>query len=177
MRHVASIVVLALMVSGCSSPTTPSAPTPVQVAGAWAQTLTETASSGGECFAANFQTSGAFSNRTLTVAQNGSTLTATSAGSGADICVWTGTLTGNTVSLNLVRCGGSPDLGSFEVVGARCPDGSGIRDFRLVSDVMNMTVVGGTATGTETFTFNILVSGTQNIVGTLIHTWAVSMTR
>ena len=157
------------MVCSCSSPTTPS---PTQVAGVWAQTLRVTASTGGECLAASLRDSvGESSNRTLTVAQSGSSLTATSP-AGPDVCSWTGTVASDRVLLNFARCGGSPDF-----VGLRCDDGSGIRDLRQVSDVIDVTVVGNTATGTETVTFNIQVSGTQNSVGTWTETWAVSMTR
>jgi hypothetical protein len=175
MRHIASIALLTISVCGCSSPTTPSAPTPVQVAGVWAETGTVTASSGGECFAAGFQTSigDTFSGGMLTVAQNGSTLTATSGnGINSAICSWTGTAGSNTVSLNLVSCRTNPGLS-----GVRCDDGSGVRDFRFVSDGVNVTVVGNTATGTETQTYDVLVSGTQNIVSTWTRTFSVSMTR
>jgi hypothetical protein len=78
------------------------------------------------------------------------------------------------MSLKFVNCGVGVNL---DELGARCPDGSGIRDFHEVSDLINVTVVGNTATGTETTTQNILVSGTQNVVGTNTLTWAVSMTR
>src|SRR5437879_5153072 len=90
MRRVTSIAAIALA-AGCSSPATPSAPTPVQVAGVWAEKLTVTASSGGECFAADLQsTIGEYSDCTLSVVQNGSTLTATN-DTGTDTCSWTGT--------------------------------------------------------------------------------------
>ena len=174
MRRMTSIAVVVMVVCGCSSPMSPSGPTPVQVAGVWAQTATVTASSGGECLTADFQnTIGEGIHRSLTVAQNGSSLTATYVSATTnDRCSWTGTAGSNTMSLNFVSCNSNS-----EFLGLRCHDASGVRDVRLVSDVITATVAGNTATGTETYSFNILVAGTQDLVGTWTQTWSTSMTR
>jgi hypothetical protein len=61
--------------------------------------------------------------------------------------------------------------------GARCPGNPALlRDIQVVAGAVTATVSGNTATGTKVDTYNVLVSGTQTVVGTLIVNSSFSMT-
>jgi hypothetical protein len=60
---------------------------------------------------------------------------------------------------------------------ASCPGNRALlRDVQIVAGAVTATVSGNTATGTKLDTYNVLVSGTQTVVGTLIVNSNFSMT-
>lgn len=177
MQRLVGIVTAAFFLASCgggssSGPTAPT-PTTVQVAGVWSVTETITSMSGGECFAAVFQSLvGTVSRGTMQVSQSGASLTATFTydSSGAS-CSYQGTAGASSIALNLVSCTAS------DILGATCPNSTARRDLRVQTGGINATVNGNTATGTSAETYNVLVANTGSAVGTLIGNSSFTATR
>lgn len=155
MRYLLPIIGLLALSCGGGKSSTPTSPTPVtaQVAGVWGYTATVTSASGGECLASAFQTAVGFrSSGTIQIQQNGSSLSATTTedGSGAS-CSYTGTAGANSLALNLVSCTAS------DAIGVMCTNGSR-RDVRIVTGGVNATVSGGSMSGTQAETYNVLTT-------------------
>ena len=75
-------------------------------------------------------------------------------------CTYTGTASSGSFSLKTTNC----EAGNF--YNASCLSGA-TRDLWLVSDVIEATVNGRDASGTQTRTFDVVVGGTRNSVGTM----------
>ena len=145
---------------GCSSPSAPSA---MQVSGAWVGNATLAAVSEGECVGSLLQTAiGSRDVFTTALQQRGTTLEATvaSAGNGTS-CAYSGTVAGTAVALTMTSCR------TDRINGVQCSNGT-LRDLQLrtgtiAADVSSRT----TATGTDTSSWNVLAPGTAVSVGTL----------
>jgi hypothetical protein len=165
------IIAFAVGCGGGGSPAGPSATT--QVAGLWTFAETYASATGGECFAANFQTLvGQTGTGTVQMSQSGASLTAraTDDVTGGS-CDYTGTAGANTLALNVVSCTAS------DVLGATCPNGAR-RDLKLLTGGYNATLTSNTrATGTGAQTYNIFVAGTSTPVGTVSVTTQLTATR
>lgn len=165
-------IVVAFVVVGCSGNNSPTVPASAQVAGLWSGTITITGITGGECVGGLLQRSlGQQERETLSVTQNGATLTATSTSqSSGSSCSYTGTAGASSVVLNVTSCTASDLLGITCANGAR-------RDMRLQTAALNATVSGNSGSGTSGSTYNILAAGTQAAVGVMTVNGAFTMTR
>jgi len=128
-----AFVVCAIFTGACGGGSkSPTSPTPqyVQVGGVWSVTTTVTATSGGECFAAAFQSLiGTTDRGTMQISQNGSSLSATfTSDSDGSSCSYQGTAGVSVVALNTTSCTAS------DIIGATCPSGAR-RDIRLQTGV------------------------------------------
>lgn len=162
MKQFIFFIFVACSACGGNSPTTPTVPAVAQVAGVWKGTATTTSTVGGECFAATFlSTIGGSGAITFAVTQNASAVTAivTSAGSGGT-CTYAGAAGASGMLVTVQSCSAS------DTIGARCPNGA-LRDIRLVAGNATATVGGSSMTGTDTTTYNVLVSGSGTPVGSL----------
>jgi hypothetical protein len=166
------VLMLLLVAAGCGGNSSTS-PSSAQVGGVWRGTSVISASGGGECLASTFQSLiGSSSVVTASVTQSGSALSATvTAASGGGNCNYTGSVGQSAVVLNATGCSAS------DIIGARCPNGAGARDIRLVTAGVSGTVSGNSMTGTESDTYNVLVSGTGTGLGTLLIQTNFSLTR
>ena len=170
------VFALGLSLPSCGgSKGSPTAPTPsiAQVAGVWSVVNTVSAVTGGECFAALFQTTiGGVTRGTMQVTQSGASVTATftSDSTGAS-CSYQGTAGGSSIALNLVSCTASDIFAAF------CPNSTARRDVRLQTGGINATVSGSSANGTGAETYNVFVAGTNSGVGALIVNSTFSATR
>jgi hypothetical protein len=174
-----------LMMACGSSMTAPSlALSPVQMTGRWDGTETITSTTGGECLDTVFQSSiGGVTPFILVVSQLGSALSVNwgyppgiSRDPGPD-CAWTGTTDSNKVSLNAISINCTTNVLQRTGARVRCPGNPALlRDLQIVAGAATGTVSGNTATGTKVDTYNVLVSGTQTVVGTLIVNSNFSMT-
>ena len=171
------MVCLVLATAACGGSDEPSTPptgpsSPVQVGGNWSYTLRLTSASGGECVGADLQNAtGLTDSGTLEITQAGAALTATVRSdlvSGA--CSYTGTANTDSFVLNLTRC----DSGMVQP-GYACSNRA-IRDLEYITNPINASVSGTTATGTSVETYNINDTS-MNRVGVLTLNWSFSATR
>lgn len=176
MRYLSPVVLLALAAcgGGGGSPSSPSTPQIAQVAGLWRVTATLSSVSGGECAGPFLQaligTPSGVSRSSVSITQNGATLTATSTSdSNGSTCQYTGNAGANTFTLNWQSC----QIGVFRLT---CANGA-VRDINLVSNSATMTVTGSSGTGTQAESYNVFVAGTNVGVGVLVANSNISATR
>jgi len=159
--------------SGCGHDTNPSTPTDLvpEVSGNWTGTATLTSVSDGECVGPLLQpTVGASAGVTLTIQQTGASLTGTLLSQSTQLtCSYSGSVSGSAVTLALTSCQANA------VLGLHC--GAGGRDIVLVASGITATVAGNALTGTQSDSWNVLVAGTSNSVGTLKSNEALSLTK
>ena len=156
--------VLTLMLVGCGS--SPSAPSVLQVAGTWRGTSTLTAATGGECYGDGILPfiGGSFDLQ-MDLAQSGDRVTWAT-----NTCSWSGTATSDGFTLSL--SGGScTDLQRFI-----CGNGA-VRESKRVASTMTFTVSGNRATGARTESMNVFLPGTSTVVGTLVTTESINVSR
>ena len=136
---------------GCSrGPSAPSDPSIAQVAGVWAGVVLQTSVTGGECV--SLFANGSVDRYTFTIAQSGSSLTATASSQATgQSCMYSGTAGSNTVSLEATNC--TP--GGFMVTCNGAP-----RDVYVTSRRFAGTVGGNTMSGTTGENWNVFVGGT-----------------
>jgi hypothetical protein len=145
---------------GCSSP---SAPSVMQVSGAWVANSTLAAVSGGECVGSTLQTAiGSRDVFTTALQQHGTALDATVASPGnGTSCAYSGTVVSNAVALTMTSCQAD------RITGVLCTDGAR-RDLHLRTGTIAVDVGSrSTASGTDTSTWDVLAPGTSLSVGTL----------
>jgi hypothetical protein len=143
-----AVLVAALACGGTSSPSAPSTPTIVNVAGVWNGTTRLTAATGGECVGVLYQANlGATQRVTAQVSQAGT----------------------SSMTLNWASC----QVGVFRL---QCSNGA-YRDVNLVGDTISATVTGNTMTGTDGSSYNVFVAGTNIGVGMLTLNGTFSATR
>jgi hypothetical protein len=103
----ATVIVVSLSAFGCgsssSSTTTPSQP--AQVAGEWTGTITQFSATGSECASLIEPGSGNSEAFTLTIAQSGSSLTATDSGGARGQCTYQGSGGATSIFLTATACG------------------------------------------------------------------------
>ena len=147
---------------GKNSPTGPSAPSFVQIAGLWSYSARLATVAGGECVGPLLQaTIGAVEAGTMSVTQSGGTLSARATNSSSGLtCDYNGTAGASSVTLNWTRC----DVGI--ITGATCPNGAR-RDLEMISRSITATVTGNSASGTSSETWNVFIAGTRTGVGVL----------
>lgn len=168
------VLTLALAV-GCdknSSPTSPS--TTAQMAGSWTYNARLTSASGGECVGVDFQAVvGASDSGTLTISQNGTSLTATLTSDVASggACTYSGTIDSNAFRLTLTRCEGGMMFRDFP-----CANGAR-RDIEFATNPIEGTVTSTSLSATTTETYNIFNAGTNTRLGTLTLTAAMTATK
>lgn len=166
---------LLVAVAACEndgSPTNPS--TVTQMAGTWGYNARLNTVSGGECVGADFQAIvGATDTGTLTITQSGGSLTATqtSDASGGASCMYSGTASSSSFTLNLTRCDGGQVLRDFP-----CSNGAR-RDLEFATNPVEGTVSGNSMTATSVETYNIYTAGTTNRVGTLTLSASLTATK
>ena len=150
------------------SPTNPS--TVTQMAGTWGYNARLNSVSGGECVGSDFQAIiGATDSGTLSITQSGGSLTATqTSDAGGGSCMYSGTASSSSFTLNLTRCDGSQVFRDFP-----CSNGAR-RDIEFITNPIEGTVNGNSMTATSVETYNLYSAGTTNRVGTL--TLSASMT-
>ena len=166
---------LVMFVSACGgdTPAAPTAPVIAQIAGVWRGTGTTASVAGGECFAAAFQaTVGSQGPITVAITQAGSTVNATlTSDSNGNNYVYSGAVGQSAVSLTGSSCS------ACNLIGARCPTGTAVRDIKLQTLSVTGTVNGTSLTGTQSETFNIFSAGTSSAVGTLTLVSSFALTR
>ncbi len=166
---------LALVAAACGS-SSPSAPSLVltgpDFGGTWTGTSTASSFTGGDCLAPLLApTVGSTSNITLTITESGANVTLTTAGANGSTCTYTGSSNGSSIALNWTRCEPPLTLGT-----AQCPSGES-RDVRLVSSAISAALTNNQLTGTETESYDVLVSGTSTSVGPLVLNSTFTATR
>ncbi len=149
---------LAIAAAGCESSNNPTSPsTSAQVAGDWTYTLRLNTVSGGECVGSVVQGAvGTTDNGPLNIVQTGSSLSATIGDPTTGTCTYTGSVSGDSMTLNLTRCDGGLVLPGFP-----CANGA-TRDIEFASNTISASVAGTNATGTSVETYNILAAGTTS---------------
>ena len=163
MKHVIIGVLLTLGVAACGGSSSPSEPTPtyVNAAGLWTGSQTLTSVTDGECVgdayrALQLNHQIAF---TLQISQNVGALTAVATATATGVTTnYTGTAAASSFTLNV-----TPPVG-VTISGFGCSDGQ-LRDLQLTAGTIMANVAGNSATGTFTFTYNVLLAGTQTSVG------------
>lgn len=164
-----------MLVAACDKNSTPTNPsTTAQLSGTWNYNARLTGASGGECVGADFQSVvGATDTGTLTITQNGTSLTATQtsdvAGSGS--CTYSGTVNSSSFTLNMTRCDGGQVFRDFP-----CSNGAR-RDIEFATNPIDGTVNGSSITATSVETYNVFNAGTTNRVGTLTLTASITATK
>ena len=160
-----------------STPTTPTPtpapPTVAQLAGVWTMTETRTALSGGECLEGTLNsTIGSVTPLTMSFNQNGSSLNASGTVQTTGIsCSWTGTADVGRFALNMTSC-----QAAVNQIGIRCSNGA-VRDLRIASSGLNAASTSTGYAGTKSDTYNVVVSGTSQVVGTLTINSSIAMTK
>src|SRR5438105_4267990 len=160
MKRLLLFAAISLTVIACGNdsttpaPSTPTTPTPtrVQVAGIWTLTETRTGITGGECLQGTLDsTIGTTGTDTLTISQNGASLTAvTTAQANGVSCNWTGTADTDRFVLNLTTC--QTNANQFNI---RCANGA-VRDLRVASSgIIAVINANGNYTGTKADTYNV----------------------
>ena len=132
---------------------------------------------GGDCAAAALQLLGIIGGNNdfrLVVTQTGTALSATSTPfGGGPTCSWTGTAAANSVVFNATRC----DVATLRV---RCANGAS-RDVQFVSSRITASPIssapGAIWSGSEAQSYNELVAGTTNNLGSLAFTARFNMNR
>lgn len=151
-------------------------PTPVaaQIAGEWTGTSRYSSATGGECVGVTIRQSdvgGPPTALTASIQQTDSTLKATVTNLlTGTTCSYSGTAQGSSVTLNSTNC---PVNAILEV---GCANGA-LRDVVLIASSITGSVTGNVLTGTETDSFNVLVSGTTQNVGSLSLASTFSMSK
>jgi hypothetical protein len=171
------VILLAAITFACSGGSgggsSPAAPTPTiaQAAGVWTGLVTQTGASGGPECLAMFQLSNGGSDRyTVSITQNGSTLTATaSSQTTGQSCTYSGTAGTTSISLNATSC--SPQ-------GYQVTCGGALRDVYLVTRSVTGTVSGSSMVGTTGETWNVYVRGaTTNAIGAVVASNGFTLSR
>ncbi len=159
----ASIIAAALWTAACSSPQ-PTTPSATQIAGAWIANSTLSAvSSGGDCVGADLRN--AIGRRDVFLAAISGEVavqaTITSQGNGTS-CAYTGSNSTNGVTLTMGACLSS------RVLNIAC-SGGGRRDVQLVGSTLQAQADArlGNGSGSNTSTWNVLDSGSQQVVGSM----------
>jgi hypothetical protein len=169
-----ALAVSAIACSGSSSPSAPSIPTFVNVAGLWTGRVTITSISGGECVGVTEQALGAVGSSqtyTLQVTQAGSSLTAVATSNATGISTnFSGTAGTASIALN------ATSSTAALVFGIHCSNGQ-LRDTQLSVETIDATVSGNTGSGTSAETANVYIAGTQTGVGILITNASFAMNR
>lgn len=156
-----SALLLSLVVCACGDASTPSSPSVERVSGVWMAHATLTSVSGGACVGSALQS--AIGNRDIFAAQiqqSAASLTGTVSSQGNQTsCSYTGSASGDSVTLNLSSCQAGL------VTAFRCADGSRY-DLQLVTD--RITAQASSAgPGTSTSTWSVTAAESTTPVSTL----------
>ena len=157
------VLLLVLLMAGCGgSPPGPSAPQPVQAAGAWRGDLRVTSGTGEPCVGAAFHSAAGISfEYTLKIEQSGETLTATSSSPATGIvCQLTGRAGTSSIVLHLTTCSNASPPRFFSCA----PDV--FREARPSALTLNANIAGNALAGTYAETYDVSVYGTTTSVGT-----------
>ena len=155
------LALIVILATGCGDDDSPTAPpSVVQVGGIWTGTVTQVSASGGpECLGLFQQSNGLTDNYTVSITQNGSSLTATaSSQTGGETCNYTGTAGSNSVALNATSCNPS---------GYQATCNFQPRDIAIQTRSVTGTVSGNTMTGTTGETWNVMPRGSSTGLGTV----------
>lgn len=162
MKHIV-VFLFAALAAGCGndSPTGPTGQSVVDAAGVWQYTARLSSVAGGECVGADFQAAiGQILTGTLSVTQNGANLTATSRDNATgSSCQYTGTAGRNSIALGWTSC----DIGNLSW---NCANGAR-RDLFMITNSVNATINGRSASGTQAESYNVVVGGIGTQVGVL----------
>ncbi len=164
-------LVAAAVLSACAKSLT--APSGVQVGGAWTGLSTLISASNSECVGALYQARiGRTDVMNASISQSGSTLSATITAQNAAVsCSYTGTATSTgTFVLDVSTCQAAT------ITGLRCANGT-VRDLDLMAGELNASVSGNRATGTNAETWSIFETGTSNPAGSLTLNSTVNLVR
>jgi hypothetical protein len=157
-----TVIFFTLITASCASPP-PAAPSAGQVAGAWIASSTLASASGGECIGADLRNNIGRRDVVLAALAGETTINATitSQGNGTS-CAYAGSNASGTLNLTLTICQ------SARVVNVTCSTGDH-RDVQLVSATLQARADSrvGTGSGSNTTTWNVLASGSQQPVGVL----------
>lgn len=166
-------LLLAISAAGCENSGTPTGPsTSAQVGGDWTYTLRLNTVSGGECVGSAAQAAvGSTDSGPLNIVQTGSSLSATIGDPTTGTCTYTGSVSGDSMTLNLSRCDGGMTLAGFP-----CANGA-MRDIEYASNVVSAAVAGNNATGTSVETYNIYAPSTTNRLSVMTLNASFSATR
>ena len=166
-------ILLAVSAAGCENSNNPASPsTTPQVAGDWNYTLRLNTVSGGECVGTLLQSAiGTTDSGALNIVQSGSSLSATIGDPTTGTCTYSGSVSGDSMTLNLTRCDGGSVLQSFP-----CLNGA-LRDIEYVSNAITASVAGNNANGSSVETYNIYAASTTNRLSVMTLTAAFSATR
>jgi hypothetical protein len=154
--------IAAMAAASCGGPPS-TAPSTVQVAGAWIANSTLSAVSGGACAGVAVQNAVGRRDVFLSAIAGQSTIAATitSEGNGTS-CAYAGTNAGGAVSLTMTSCAQN------NVVSLACSNGER-RDLRLVGGSLtaNADSLRGTGSGSDVTTWDVFLAGTSQGVGAL----------
>ena len=166
-------LLLAISAAGCENTDSPTGPsTAAQVGGDWTYTLRLNTVSGGECVGSAVQAAvGSTDSGPLTIVQTGSSLSATIGEPTTGTCTYSGSVSGDSITLNLSRCDGGMVLFSFP-----CANGA-MRDIEYASNAISASVAGNNATGTSVETYTIYAASTSNRLSVMTLNASFSATR
>jgi hypothetical protein len=166
-------LLLALSAAGCESANNPASPsTSPQVGGDWNYTLRLNSVAGGECVGTILQTVvGTTDSGALNIVQTGSSLSATLGDATTGTCTYAGSVSNDSMTLNLTRCDGGSVLASFP-----CLNGA-LRDIEYVNNTITASVSGNSANGSSVETYNIYTASTTNRLSVMTLNASFSATR
>ena len=166
-------LLLTLATAGCENSNNPTSPSSLaQVGGDWTYTLRLNSVSGGECVGNIMQEVVGMSDMgTLNIVQTGSALSATIGDVTTGTCTYTGSVSGDSITLNLSRCDGGLLLRGFE-----CRNGA-VRDIEFASNIITASVTGNNAQGSSVETYNIYAASTTNRLSVMTANASFSATR